>query len=313
MTEIDADCAWVLAATAAAKRPPLWQLSPAEGRLGYLQSVRVLDGDRLELPRVENRFIDGPGGRLPIRIYQPEHPSGGGLVFFHGGGHVIGDLETHDGACRRFASWAKVTVIAVDYRLAPEHKFPAGFDDCLAAWHWVLGAASALGIDAKRLAIGGDSAGGNLAAAVTQALKRQKASLPALQVLIYPGMTVHRESESFRSFADGYLLDAKTIQWFMDNYIGEPSHAADPRASPGLAKDLAGLPPALIYTAGFDPIRDEGHAYADALNAAGVKARYRCYERLIHGFLTMTGRVAAAREAQKDMAAALATALAPKA
>jgi len=212
------------------------------------------------------------------------------LVYFHGGGCVIGDLDTHDVLCRQLANAAGCAVVAVDYRLAPEHRFPVAVDDAIAATRWVAKQAASLGVDATRLAVGGDSAGGNLAAVVCIAA-RDAGDLPiAYQLLVYPATDMRRTLPSHTTNGDGYLLTKDTIGYFHDHYIDDARHDLDWRASPLLASDLGRLPPALVITAGFDPLRDEGLAYADALTQAGNRASCVCFEREIHGFITM-GRV----------------------
>ncbi|RYZ00448.1 MAG: alpha/beta hydrolase [Comamonadaceae bacterium] len=229
-----------------------------------------------------------------MRLYRPAGSQAADmlpvLVYYHGGGWVIGDLDTHDVLCRALCNAAGCAVVAVDYRLAPEHRFPAAFDDALAATRWVRQEAASLGLDAARLAIGGDSAGGNLAAGVAIAA-RDAGDLPiAFQLLIYPATDQRRGHTSHSTNGQGYLLETDTMNYFHDHYIPDKAHDLDWRASPLLHEDLSKLPPALVLTAGFDPLRDEGLAYANALNAAGNAASYVCFERQIHGFITM-GRV----------------------
>jgi acetyl esterase len=233
-------------------------------------------------------------GQIPLRLYRPAGVSDATplpvYVYFHGGGWVIGDLESHDVLCRQLTAESGACVIAVDYRLAPEHKFPAAADDAWAATRWIVGHAAELGVDAGRLAVGGDSAGGNLAAVV--ALMSRDAGGPAiaLQVLIYPVTDVGSESQSYADFADGYMLTRDSMRWFTAHYLGRKEEANDWRVSPLRAPSLAGLPPALILTAGFDPLRDEGAAYATRLREAGVTVDYVSFGGMIHGFVGM-GRV----------------------
>jgi acetyl esterase len=209
------------------------------------------------------------------------------LVYFHGGGWTIGDLDTHDTLCRTLANQAAGAVVAVDYRMGPEHRFPAAVDDALAATVWVGAHAADLGLDAQRLALGGDSAGGNLAAVVALALRDVgHAPQPRLQLLIYPATDMRAVAPSHTSNGEGYLLTHETMVWFRNHYLA-PAQWTDWRASPLLAENLAGLPPALVITAGHDPLRDEGRQYADALSAAGTPTQYICFERQIHGFILM--------------------------
>jgi acetyl esterase len=212
------------------------------------------------------------------------------LMYYHGGGWVIGDLDTHDTLCRELANTAGCAVVAVDYRMGPEQRFPAAVDDVLAATRWVGAQAGALNLDSTRLAVGGDSAGGNLAAVVALAA-RDAGDLPiAFQLLIYPATDMRRGHASHTTNGDGYVLTRETLAYFHDHYITDPSHDLDWRASPLLHTDLSGLPPALVITAGYDPLRDEGLDYARALTEAGNRATCVCFERQIHGFITM-GRV----------------------
>jgi acetyl esterase len=211
------------------------------------------------------------------------------LVYYHGGGWVIGNIDTHDVLCRQLCDASGCAVFSVDYRLAPEHPFPAAYDDALHAFHWVVDNAASLHIDPARVAVGGDSAGGNLAAAVCLG-SRDSAQPPAFQLLIYPATIMYPDTPSYHANGQGYLLTAAAMHWFMDHYLSNTADRHDWRASPLKAPNLAKLPPALVLTAGFDPLRDEGLLYADAMAAAGVATEYICFERQIHGFITM-GRV----------------------
>ena len=234
--------------------------------------------------------IPGPAGPIPVRHYTPVATSSADgpaplLVFFHGGGFVVGDLETHDDLCRLICRDARVHVMAVDYRLAPEHPAPAGVEDCYAAYRWALAHAAELGADPSRVAVGGDSAGGNFAAVVSQLSRNDAIALPALQLLIYPGTNFASDTRSKTLFSDGYFLTRKDMDWFRDNYLaGSSLDVTDPLISPLLATDMSGLPPALVLTGGFDPLRDEGDQYADALRAAGVPVDHRRFGSLVHAF-----------------------------
>ncbi|RYY91327.1 MAG: alpha/beta hydrolase [Comamonadaceae bacterium] len=233
-------------------------------------------------------------GTIPLRLYRPAGSAATAtlpvLVYYHGGGWVIGDLDTHDVLCRELANGSGCAVVAVDYRMGPEHRFPAAVDDVLAATRWVRANAASLGVDADRLAVGGDSAGGNLAAVVAIAA-RDAGDLPiAFQLLIYPATDMRRGHASHVTNGDGYVLTKDTIAYFHDHYIVDAAHDVDWRASPLLHADLKGLPPSLLITAGYDPLRDEGLDYARALTDAGNRVSYVCFERQIHGFITM-GRV----------------------
>jgi acetyl esterase len=227
------------------------------------------------------------------------------LVYYHGGGWVVGDLDTHDALCRHLANGAGCAVLAVDYRLAPEHKFPAAVEDAWAALEWAAENAAALGIDRERLAVGGDSAGGNLAAIVSLMARNRGGPHLCYQLLLYPALDFGMHFDSYRRFAEGYLLTRATMAWFTDHYLARPAEIDDWRASPLRARDMTGLPPALIVTAGYDPLRDEGAAYARRLVESGVSICHRHYSGQLHGFLTMGKVVRAAGPALDEAAAAL--------
>jgi acetyl esterase len=260
--------------------------------------ARQVPRQALQVARVEDLSIPGPGGELRLRFYDDApgalRPT---LVFYHGGGFVVGDLDSHDELCRRLAKASGWAVLAVDYRLAPEARYPAAFDDAYAALLWAAGPqAHALGVDAARLAVGGDSAGGNLAAAV--ALAARDRSGPALrhQLLIYPVIDHDFTTASYLDADPDYFLTAEAMQWFWAQYLGEDTDRADPFAAPGRASDLSRLPPATVVTAGYDPLRDEGEHYAERLKAAGVEAASRRYDGVFHGFVSMD-MLAGARDA----------------
>jgi acetyl esterase len=244
-----------------------------------------------------------------LRLYRGAATAAGGtlpaLVYFHGGGWVIGDLDTHDSLCRHLANAARCIVVAVDYRLAPEHKFPAAVEDCFAATSWVAREAVALGIDRERLAVGGDSAGGNLAAVVSLIARDRGAPKLRCQALLYPAVECGMTHPSHDRFAEGYLLTRPTMRWFYEHYLREPADIDDWRASPLRADDLSGVAPALVLTAGNDVLRDEGEAYARRLQEAGVAVQLRHFPDQIHGFLTMGKIIEAAQPALDDIAAAL--------
>jgi acetyl esterase len=265
--------------------PPLPEL-----RQQLLTMVRLMDEPAPPLPRVEDVRLPGPAGAIPGRIYDPD-PGGAPrplLAYFHGGGWVQGDLETHHGLCARLALYAGAMVVAVDYRLAPEHKFPAAVEDCLAAYRWLRSDGRALGGDPTRVAVAGDSAGGNLSAAVSQLATGASTPLPTCQVLIYPGVDFTLDTASHRELADAHIIPRDRIVWYAEQYLRGEADRTDPRASPLLARDVAGQPPALVVTAGFDPLRDEGKAYADRLRQAGVEVVYREYPGQIHAFVSLT-------------------------
>ena len=276
--------------------PPTHTLSPDEARRVYRERRGALQPEPPAVGEVRELQAAGPIGAIPLRLYRPLAALENAgeplpvLVYFHGGGWVIGDLDTHDTLCRELANAAGCAVVAVDYRMGPEHRFPAAVDDVLAATRWVREQAGALRLDPGRLAVGGDSAGGNLAAVVALAA-RDAGDLPiAFQLLIYPATDMRRGHPSHTTNGDGYVLTRDTLAYFHDHYIADPAHDLDWRASPLLHTDLAGLPPALVITAGYDPLRDEGLDYARALTEAGNRATCVCFERQIHGFITM-GRV----------------------
>ena len=298
--------------------PPTETLPHLEARAGYRDRRTVLQPTPQDVAEVRALTADGPHGAIPLRLYRPVRSDAGGgsapvLVYFHGGGWVIGDLDTHDTLCRELANESGAIVVAVDYRLGPEHRFPAAYDDALAATRWVHAHATSLGIDATRIAVGGDSAGGNLAAAVCLGA-RDAGDLPiAFQLLIYPATDMRRGHSSHATNGQGYLLTSATIAWFHDHYIDDAAHDLDWRASPLLAADHGGLPPALVVTAGFDPLCDEGLAYAAALTGAGGRASHVCFERQIHGFITMGKVLDEANTAVALCGTALHHALAPAA
>jgi acetyl esterase len=237
---------------------------------------------------VVDRRIPGPAGDIPVRVYTPNGTAPFPLlVYFHGGGWVLGGIDTHDGTCRSLANGAGCVVVSVDYRLAPEHRYPAAAEDCCAATQWAAAHAAELGADARRVAVGGDSAGGNLAAVVALMARDRGGPALVLQLLIYPATDARFDTASYRDNADGYLLTAADMRWFWDHYLGDSGRGAEPYASPLRAADLSGLPPALVITAEFDPLRDEGEAYAKRLEDAGVASRLSRYDGMIHGFFGM--------------------------
>lgn len=276
-----------------------------------LASSAQLAGGKQPIGAVADRTIAGPGGPLPLRIYTPSglHGNLPALFFIHGGGWIYGDLDSHDATCRFLAEHARVRVIAVDYRLAPEAPFPAAFDDTLAAWKWIVANAEGVGVDVDRLAIGGDSAGGNLATIIAQHAVTEGFQAPKFQLLIYPAVDFVERAPSRDTFAEGFYLSKAFMDLAEANYMSVDQDRADPRLSP-LRHDVTGVAPAYVVTAGFDPLLDEGKAYADMLRAAGVEVEYHCEETLIHSFANLMGVNAAARNAMKRAAEALQKALA---
>jgi acetyl esterase len=288
---LDPQAQAVIELVAKSGRPAYHTLSPKDARQLFLETRPASTPTPPEIGSVRNVVAEGAQVPIPLRVYRPAGvPATTPLpayVYFHGGGWVIGDLETHDVLCRQLTAASGASVISVDYRLAPEHKFPAAADDAWAATRWVVAHAGELGLDGRRLAVGGDSAGGNLAAVV--ALMARDAGAPAinLQVLIYPVTDVMRETRSYDDFAEGYMLTRDSMRWFIAHYLKSKDDARDWRVSPLRAPSLAGLPPALIVTAGNDPLRDEGEMYGGRLRDAGVMVDYVCYGGMIHGFVGM--------------------------
>jgi acetyl esterase len=284
--------------------PATHTLSIAEARAQYEARIGIM-APPASVGSVSERTIQGPAGDLKLRIY---HPAGQGpfalLAFFHGSGFVLCSLDTHDGMCRNLCAGAGCIVVSVDYRLAPEHKFPAGLDDCVLATRWVAEHALELNGDARRLAVGGDSAGGNLAAAA--ALRIRDEAGPALygQLLIYPVTDYHTPgTPSYQENAEGYGLTRDTMRWFWHHYINDAKDAVQPYASPLRARDFSGLPPALVVTAEYDPLRDEGERYADKLRAAGTSCVLSRWRGMNHGFFFWVGLVDKADEAMAETCA----------
>ena len=295
--------------------PPTHTLTPPQARAFYLQRRTFTQPDPAAVASVRELQADGPAGPIPLRGYRPAGSAADArlpvLVYYHGGGWVIGDLDTHDVLCRELCNQSGCAVVAVDYRLAPEHRFPAAVDDAIAAARWVRANAGALKVDPGRMAVGGDSAGGNLAAVVALAA-RDAGDLPlAFQLLVYPATDQRRGWPSHTSNGQGYLLTRDSIGYYHDHYLPEPAQDLDWRASPLLAADHGRLPPALVLTAGYDPLRDEGLQYAHKLSAAGSRATLVNFERQIHGFITMGRVLDEANAAVQLCAAQLRQALAP--
>jgi len=280
--------------------PPLYAMSLAEARAADLASIREGGGEPEPVYEVANLTITGPGGELPLRLYRPtsERPLPV-LLYFFGGGWVLGTIDTADGVSRSLANSSGALVAVVGYRLAPEHRFPAAVGDCYAAVRWVAEHASEIGADPARIAVGGDSAGGNLAAGVAL---RARAEGPALagQLLVYPNTDQLADDQSMRAADDPFLFNRHSVAWYRQHYLADPGDAASPLASPLRAGSLAGLPPALVITAEYDPLRDQGEAYARRLASEGVQAELTRYPGMAHGFFTMIGTVDASRAAIKQ-------------
>ena len=313
---LDIEAQLLVRAAGLVGRQELAELGVRRARAEMEHAVTIVDFLPIAA-RVEDRTIPGPRGEVPIRIYHPRsrfapRPV---LVYFHGGGFVVGSIEAYDGVCRVLARDADAIVVSVGYGLAPEARFPAGLEDGLAATRWVIAHAASFEGDPRRVAVGGDSAGGNIAAVVAQEL-REDSVQPVFQLLAYPATDMTRSLPSHRLFGDGYLLTRRNMDFYLDNYVTE-AEKRDPRASPLFAsrayagatsfpvRGLAGLPPALVLTAGFDPLRDEGRAYADEMRAAGVDVTSVCIEGSVHGFFSFGGVFPHARRAVKDAARTL--------
>jgi acetyl esterase len=291
---LDAEAAFVLELmekAAAGGRPRLHTLNADEARAVADKLSAEGEVEPAEVARTEDGTLPGPRGPIGWRRYRPLGVQGEvlpTLIYYHGGGFVIGNLETHDSTCRRIANRSRCQVIAIDYRLAPAFPFPAPVEDALAAFRHLRDRAASFGIDATRIAVGGDSAGGNLAAVVCQQTRDAGEAMPAFQMLIYPATDSTTLTASRRELTDGYFLTKDMMDWFWKHYVPAGTDLADLRLSPLLAEDFTRLPPAIVLTAGYDPLRDEGRAYADRLLAAGVKVTYVNYPGTIHGFFSMT-------------------------
>ncbi|MBQ1541788.1 alpha/beta hydrolase [Caulobacter sp. CCUG 60055] len=291
-------------AAGAKRMPALAGMTPDEARAASAQGLAMTAGKLEPEVRTENLSIDGPRGPIRLRAYRPAEQNSAAplLVYAHFGGGVIGDLETCDAFCSILAKDARCAVLSVDYRLAPEHRFPAGLEDVLAAYRWGRDNAARFGAPAGTAAIGGDSMGGNFAAVIAQELRRAGEAQPALQLLIYPAVDVASETQSMTTYADAYPLSRATMDWFMGHYMPTDASPTDVRLSPIKETDLSGLAPAVVVTAGFDPLVDQGEAYAKRLRDAGAPVAYRCYDSLAHGFTAFTGAVPCADVACREIA-----------
>ena len=307
---LDPQVQMALALYARSKRPLLDTQSPPAARDESRRASAAFAVAPRIMARVRNVEAPGPAGPIPVRIYDPVRVVRSPpplVVYYHGGGGVIGDLDGYDPSARALAAGSGCAVASVDYRLAPEHPFPAGLEDAVAAYRWLVAGAASLGVDPTVAAVGGDSMGANLALGVARRVR--DATAPRLQLLVYPWVDLCCASASHRTFGDGYLLTRALLAWFAAHYLADPARAANPDASPLHAGDLAGLAPAQVVTAGFDPLRDEGRALAARLEQAGVQVSYRNYPSLIHGFFGTNGPIAAARIAAGEIAAELGAAL----
>ena len=296
-------------------RPALTGLTAAEARAQLVQSVTQVEGPAIPLPSVREVGVAGAAGELRARLYTPPADPGEDrpsalVVYFHGGGWVVGDLETHDQPCRLLALHSGAKVLSVDYRLAPEHPFPAPVEDALSAFRDAVAKAEELGIDPARVAVAGDSAGGHLATVCAMLAAADGGPAPAFQLLIYPATDFVETSASRVRFGEGFLLTKENMDWYEEQFLGAHQDRRDPRISPLLAPELAGVAPAMVVTAGFDPLRDEGEAYARRLRGAGVPCTLRRYPGSVHGFIHVLIAGTTAREALSEMGGALRTALA---
>ncbi len=289
------------AARVAGQVRPLYEQSLAEARAADLADIQASSGSPEPVFAVED-LVAGDGA-IPIRVYRPSgEPDLPVLVYFFGGGWVLGQIETCDAICRTLTNLVGCACVAVGYRLAPEHKFPAAVEDCAAAVRWISSAAGSLGLDPSRIAVGGDSAGGNLAAVTAQTVR----DVPLVaQLLIYPNTRYRADTDSLREMDDPTMFNRRSVDWYWSHYLTSPADGTDPRVSPLLASDLAGLPDALVITAEYDPLRDEGEQYADALASAGVVVERTRYDGVPHGFFTMSGVLDEAGQALRQSAAFL--------
>lgn len=288
--------------------PPLSSLTPKQARAGFRTLFENFGGTPPPVAKSEDRAIPGRAGDIGLRIYTPEgkgpFPA---LMFFHGGGWVVGDLDTHDPLCRALTNDARFITVAVDYRLAPEHKFPAALEDCYDASQWVAHNGAAIGADSARIAVSGDSAGGNLAAAISLMARDRGDLKVGYQLLMYPALEASLQTKSMSDCAEGYLLTRTDMVWFWGHYLRGDADRSNPYACPPAAKEPGGLPPAMVITAEFDPLRDEGEAYAKRMAEAGVRTLCKRYEGMTHGFMSMTRFVDQARQAIEEAAAHLRT------
>jgi acetyl esterase/lipase len=298
---------------AAAPGPKMWDMSPTDARQAFVALLQLAGPKDVPIGKTENVSVPGPQGGIPVRLYSPVAAGSEALpvlVYYHGGGFVIGDLDTHDGLCRLFANEAGCRVIAVHYGLAPERKFPSAVEDAFAALTWVESSATRLGIDANRIAVAGDSAGGALAAVVAQMAKQNGSPKLVMQMLLFPVTQIGGDTSSLREFAVGYFLEKKTLDWFFGHYLTADADTSDPRISPLRAKDVSNLPQAYFMLGGYDPLHDEGLQYAEKLRAAGVPVTVADYGDMVHCFIYLQTILPQAREAMDAAARALRAAFA---
>jgi acetyl esterase len=300
---LDPQARFVIDQIAALGFPPAHTVSPQQARINMKMRPRAAGP---EVAKVEDRRIPGLGLEIPVRIYTPMGPGPFPvLMWFHGGGWVVGDLDTADATARHLTVGAECVTVSVDYRLAPETKFPGAADDCYAATVWAAQNAARINGDPRRIAVGGDSAGGNLAAAVSL-MARDRGTPPLVfQLLVYPVTDRNLDTDSYRRNAEGYMLTRDGMQWYWDHYLRTAADASDPYAAPLVAQNLGGLPPALVITAEYDPLCDEGEAYAQRLQEAGVSTICSRYDGMIHGFFGMPAVLDKGKQAVTDASAAL--------
>jgi acetyl esterase/lipase len=305
---LDPDAETLHAMIRAAGRPPFETLTPDEARRAFAAGRAATQPELQEVAEVRDLACPGPHGEIKLRAYRPRGTAPDevlpALIYFHGGGWLLGDLDSHDGACRHYANGARCRVVSVDYRMAPEHKFPAAIDDSAAATKWIVANAGALGVNHTRVAVGGDSAGGNLAAVL--AIMARDGDLPPLayQLLVYPATDMAMVTRSSQTASEG-ILTTKTMKWFIDHYLRGAKDVTDWRASPLRAADLSGVAPALVLTCSYDPLRDEGIAYAQRLEREGVRVTHLHYSDEPHGFVGQGKIIRAGNTALDMMAAAL--------
>jgi acetyl esterase len=291
-------------ATTALNLPAVWDVTPTRAREAVRQRSAALP--REDVASVRDHRVPVADGEITVRVFTPAATSPRpALVYLHGGGWVTGDVESHEGICRTLANGARCVVASVDYRCAPEFAYPTAAEDAYAATRWLVEHASALGVDPRRIATCGDSAGGNLAAAVPLMARDRGGPALALQVLVYPVTDAAFDTASYLENAEGYLLTRRAMRWYWDQYVPDPADRAQPYAAPLRARDLAGLPPALVITAEYDPLRDEGEAYARRLGAAGVPVTLTRYPGMVHAFFRYTNLLDSARAAVAEVVSAL--------
>ncbi len=304
---LDPQAQWVIDLAEKSGQPPLDKLTPEEAKKAYEDRATKLTFKDVPIGRSIDLDIAGPNGAIPLRIYQPTGMTGvlPTVVYYHGGGWVIGSRDTHDSLCRLIAEGGPFVVVSVDYRMGPEHPFPAAVEDAVAAYDWTQANIKAYSGDAARIAVAGDSAGGNLSAVVALIARDEKKAPPRFQWLIYPATKMEMSTPSHQKYAEGYFLTRDLMEYFQGHYLKNPADRLDWRASPLLATSLANLPPALIQTAGFDPLQDEAIDYAARMNREGSVATHSHYGGMIHGFINLGGVIDAARDCIDEGVAAL--------